>query len=355
MKKILVPIFLLVILVIAVFYRLDVLRGQENLTREGIEAIQEREGFPVTITTVVRGHFTVWRTVQGKVEGYRQALITTPEAARVAVIRAKVGDPVQANTPIISLDENDPKNKSRVKLLRSVYEDALNDFEKYKKLYESGGVSKDVLDKTELKLEAARTDLESAKSTVHLTCPFDGILLALYVREGENAESDKTLAVVSSLGTVRIVTSVSDRDVREFQPGQKVLVRYNSQEPLEGTVERVGLGANPDNGLFDLELKVKNTNAVLKSGMFVSAEILIVDAAESLSLDTRAIRRDFQGQDYVWLVKDGTATKRSITIVYRNETHCLIEGLAENSQVVLSGKDLLREGVRLLILNGESH
>ncbi len=219
MKKIIIPVLVLVV-ILAISAKLKSKKGQEKGKREGIESIQMREGFPVKLTPVNIGTFEVWRDIQGKVEGYRQAFISTPDAARVAAIKYKVGDFVAADTTIISLDENDPKNISRVKLLRSVYEDARKEYERYESLYKSGGISQDVMEKIKLKLRTAKTNLEMARSTVHLTSPINGTLMSLYVRVGERAEKDKTLAMVSSLDQVRVVAAVSDRDVGELKVGQ---------------------------------------------------------------------------------------------------------------------------------------
>lgn len=354
MKKIIVPLLVIVVFVFAVFYRINVLQGQDKNNLRGIEQIQQQEGYPVKVTTIRKGSFTIWRDLQGKVEGYRQAFISTPDAARVASIKYKVGDRVKADTPIISLDENDPKNISNVKLLESVYENAFQEYERYKNLYESGGVSEDVLDKMYLKLKTAKTNLDSARTTVHLTSPFDGILLALYIREGENAEPNKTLAIVSSTKTVRIVTAVSDRDVREFKEGQHVLIHYNSVGPLEGSVDRVALGANPESGLFDLELKVNNKEGLLKVGMFVTATVRIYNQDDALFIESQTILRDFEGHDYVWIVDKGNAKKKIVNVLRSNDDYSMIDGLTEGTVIVRQGKSQLREGVNLRILNGET-
>jgi len=347
----LVVVALIALLVLAVHYRITTIKKQENIVREGIEEIQKREGYPVVLTSVQEGPFEIWRAVQGKVEGYRQAFISTPDAARVARIRYKVGDAVKADTPIISLDENDPKNLSQVKFLRTVYENAAKEYERYQNLYKSGGVSKDVLDKVYLQLKKARTNLNAARATVHLTSPIDGILLALYTRVGENAEPNKTLAIVSWLDVIRILVSVSDREVHEFEVGHPVTITAASGTELQGSVDRISLGTNPDTGLFEIVLKVDNTSRALKVGMFITARVRVMNEDKALIVNSACILKDFDGNNFVWRVQDGVAHKVVITVEAINDTHTVVSGLNPDDQIVLQGKSLLREGVKVNIVD----
>ena len=163
-----VVIVIVALLVIIAIAKVGSNKNSDTGKRDGVEEIQRREGFPVKLVLVETGEFEVWPDIQGKVEGYSQAFISTFDAARVAVIHYKVGDQVAADTPIISLDEDDPKNVSKLKLLRSVYEDALKEYERYEKLYKSGRISQEVMDKMRLNLKQAKSNLDSARATVRM-------------------------------------------------------------------------------------------------------------------------------------------------------------------------------------------
>lgn len=351
MKKLIVPIIVFVVALGAIFLRIGTIRGQEDNRRTGIEVLQRQEGYPVRLVTVEQKRLEVFREIHGKIAGYKEAHIATSDAARVASIKYRVGDRVAADMPIITLDENDPKNMSQVKLLRSVYENALKDYERYSNLYASGGVSKDVVDKMELQLKSAKTNLDSARSTVQLTSPIDGILVALYARVGENAEPDKTLAIVAVLDRIRIITAVSDRDIADFAVGQTVSVVLPSGEARTGSVDRISIAANPDTGLFDLEAVIPNEDQLFRVGSFISITIRTVDLPDVVQIDSNAILRDFDGSDYVWLNDEGKARKMPISVIRTNNSMSQIEGLKPGDAVVIKGKSLLYEDAPLQILD----
>lgn len=355
MKKIIVFISVFLIVMLAalsgIFFRISEIRSEDQNKKEGIESIQEKDGFPVEVVSAGSGAFDVWREIQGRVEGFRQAVISTPNPARVAAIRYKVGDHVTADTPIISLDENDPKNSARITLLESVYEDALREYERYESLYKSGGISADVKDKMALKLKTARTNLDAARTTVHLTSPINGTLMSLYVREREAAEPGKILAMVSSLDKIRVVAGVSDRDVAELSLGQQVTITAATGVQLSGKVERISLGANTETGLFDLEMVMNNQDRALRVGTFVTARVRIFHKNDGVYVDSTCILRDFNGRDFLFQADKGTARKVFIEKIAENDTHTLVSGINPDLPVIIKGKSLLTDGAKLRILN----
>ena len=353
MKKLILLLVVVLIVFAAVSIRIKVIKSQEGVEKPGIETIMMREGFPVETLPVYAGEFEIWRDIQGKIEGYRQAVISTPMLAKVAVIKYKVGDHVPADVPIISLDENDPKNAARVKLLQSVYDDALLEYERYKSLHESGGVSQDIMEKVKLKLKQAKTNLDAVRATVHLTSPISGTLMSLHVRVGENAEPEEKLALVSSLGHVKIVAGVSDRDVEELMLKQPVRVTVADGTVYKGYVDRISLAANSDTGLFDLEMVVENPDRKIKVGTYVTAQVRIYHRKEALYVDQRCILRAADGESYIWQVEEGKARRTNIKVIASNDNYSEIQGANPDLPVIVSGKSLLRDGAGLNVLNAE--
>ena len=353
MKKIALLGIIVAVVAFAVFFRIKSINSKEASKREGIETIQKREGFPVEVVKLQSGRFAVWREIPGKIKGYCESLITTTDLARVESIRYKVGDYVKADTPIISLDENDPKNRSQIKLLRNVNEDALKEYERYQSLYDSGGVSEGALDKFRLKLARAKTILDAANSSVHLTSPFSGTMVALYARVGENAEPNKTLAIVSSLDRVRVVAGVGDRDAQEIEKGQPVTVRSSKGVEHDGYVDRISIGANPRTGLFDIELVVNNPESLLKVGTYVTAKIRIFFQENAAFVDSRSILRDYEGRDFVFQVDSNIARKVAVTVNAANDDFSLLCDISSALPIVLRGQEQLNDGAKVRILSPE--
>ncbi len=345
MRRTVIALIILVLAVaVAAFYRIST-RGQSEYVRKGVETIQERKGYPVALTEVHKGEFEVWRDIQGKIHGGREAIISTPDLAPIKKIKYQVGDRVKANTSIIVLEEKDPRNRTRVQLLREIYNEAKDDYESYKELYGRGAVPKDALEKIKLKYEHAKSDLEQALTATELTSPIPGVITHMYAKEGQ-IMPDETLAIVSSINPVRIIAKISEEDARQIKENQpvKALVENNT---ISGKVDRVTMGANPDTGLFDLEILMPNPDHELKVGTYVTAAVRIYHPEDAIYVESDAVFTDEEGASYVYQVKEERAYKIPIKQVVVGDEYIVLEELDPELPVVLRGKSLLEDGARV--------
>jgi HlyD family secretion protein len=57
------------------------------------------------------------------------------------------------------------------------------------------------------------------------------------------------------------------------------------------------------------------------------------------------------GQPYVYVVEDGRAIKRRITLIGFNNTDVRVEGLSANEVVIINGVKSLRSGTAVKVVN----
>ena len=354
MKK---AFFLLIVLIItgaAITLRVYQIKGEALIEHDGIATINSEKGYPVEVVPVLSGKFEVWRSIQGQVMGSREESIKTPDAARIASINYQVGDIVPADTPIILLDENDPKNMTRVKLLKRVYGEALSDYNKYKRLAQKGHVPQDAVNKLRLKLNAAKSDLDSAKTTVELVSPVSGVLITLNARVGERANPKKSLAVISEIDEVRIIATISDRDSAEIKLGQAVRITASDGSTVGGLVDRISLGADAQTGLVKMEMMVDNQDHKLMTGTYVTAHVRIFFEEQAQYVDSRCVFADVGGHEFIYQVENGAAKKIPVTVLVANEEYSILEGINPDLPVVLSGISQISDGAKVRIVGQES-
>lgn len=349
MKKVIVAAVLLLLVAGAVF-RVYSMRAQAQEEREGIESIQEREGFPVRITGVESGRFEAWRELHGKIEGSRQEEVATNDAARISSIEYKIGDEVPADKPVVKLDKKDPRSMAKTDLLKKVYDEAAGDYRSYNRVYDAGGVSKDVVEKMRLNMEQAKSNYEQSLSLTEITSPISGVLTEMYARAGEDSKPGRTLFIVSALDEVRIVAHVSDYDVEMIETGQDVRVFGPGGDELPGEVVRVSMGASPKTGLFDVEMLVSNPGRALRVGVYATTEVKYYDQDGVLWVPSTSLMSDAEGAYYLWQVKDAKAVKTPVDILVQTDDHAVVTGLDPDLPVVYNGQEQLREGARVRVI-----
>ena len=84
-------------------------------------------------------------------------------------------------------------------------------------------------------------------------------------------------------------------------------------------------------------------------GMSAVVSLRVREAAAVLRVPSAAVLRAEAGRaESVWVVEDGRASRRDITVGARGEGHVeVLDGLQEGDTVAVSGADALREGAEV--------
>ena len=165
------------------------------------------------------------------------------------------------------------------------------------------------------------------------------MILDLNAREGELVTPARPVAVVARMDRVRLVSEVSESDIRNIQTGQRVIVD-NAQggESNTGNVTKVSLNANPSTGLFRIEMEVENKGYALRIGTYTTARIEVLRDDQALSADLRALQEEPDGSYYMYVVEGDRVFKRSVEISGMNDERVrIISGIGDNDRVVVSG------------------
>lgn len=141
----------------------------------------------------------------------------------------------------------------------------------------------------------------------------------------------------------KTVTFYVPNEVRaSIQPGQSVSVT-NAGKSCQGTVSEVG-GIVTADGLF--RVKAILNNAVdLPDGISVELTTAAYLEEDAVLVPTDALYFDTGDAAYVYLVQNGKAVRRDVTIgLYSAETAAIIEGLEGGEEVIVTWSAGLKDG-----------
>jgi multidrug resistance efflux pump len=138
------------------------------------------------------------------------------------------------------------------------------------------------VEQAELSLEASqfnRQQAEDAQARAQLLAAEGGTVLSVDVAPG--AIVGVGIRIITLLDLDRLefhTTNLSERDLAQIAPGQTAVVTLKAypDEPIEATVERIGLLAGPaigDAATFPVVLMLGDTDLELRPGMTGRAEI----------------------------------------------------------------------------------
>ncbi|QSB45926.1 efflux RND transporter periplasmic adaptor subunit [Tsuneonella flava] len=122
-----------------------------------------------------------------------------------------------------------------------------------------------------------------------------------------------------------------------------------SEYALPGTVQFSEISVSEDTGTVTLRARFPNPSGLLLPGMFVNASFDQSSQTGVFRIPQQAVKRDFDGAAYVYLVgKDGKAERRTVTAERTAGSDWVItSGLKAGEKVITQAQDTLKAGAAI--------
>lgn len=352
-------IVLIIVVVVVALFAIRLSQVSRKETYASIRSVQEAEGKPVEVATVVTGDLEVWTTLAGTVEGSFQYPIISTNSIRVVEVVKREGDRVDAGDVVIRLERTAPNpmlhsyNRSR-----AVYDDALSTAKRMRNLYKEGAISKQTLDKAELALKVAKADLVNAREGTSLIAMHAGVVTSILIEEGEMANSHTPLAWIARTDSVRIVFEAGSLQAMALALGQKaVWFSRGTGNSGEGVISKLDLAADPESHLLSGEAMFPNPDKRLIPGILVSFRVLTGERRGIVKIPTDCLIRETDGYE-VFVVEPGEGGKtaarlRTVETGLRTSDEVeIVAGLAAGDRVVQFGQTRLIDGDLVNVIKG---
>jgi membrane fusion protein (multidrug efflux system) len=302
----------------------------------------------------------------------------------IAKIYVDKGDLVKANQLLVEIDHTDyihAVNQAKANLLSAkakvVQQDAAVrnatlTLDRMQALIKDQFVSQQDLDTALVNRDAAVALQDSLRAQVqqmtvalaqaetnlaysYIRAPFAGYIAernldpGAYVSGTTASTSTVSRGILSvhDVETVRTLIEVVEKDVPLVQVGQRADVRAEAYptEVFEGRVTRIVQALNRATRTMTVEVDLPNKDHRLKGGMFARVEVLVGTHPQAIQIPLDAVSRLEESQ-YVYVVKDGKAHQVPVELGARADNRVeVVKGLAGDEHVIVSGKDLVSEGV----------
>ena len=306
--------------------------------------------------------------------------VTPRITGRVVDVRVNVGSDVKAGSVLAVLDSTE-LGQTKLEYIKSqtLLDLAKANYEREKSLFDQKiAAKKDVLaaEAEYRKAEAearsfherlrlyglsdeAINNLNNLPSVYTLTSPGPGVVIEREMSKGEVIEAGKKVATISDLSTVWVLLNIHEKDLAKIKQGTSVKIHTESYpgEVFAGKVAYIGDIVDPQTRTVPLRVEVPNPRALLKSGMFATAEVVTgTSSTEAIMIPSSAIQK-IQGKPAVFVQeKDGSFAKRKLELgrEFGNSVE-VKSGLKEGEQVVVTGAFTLKSELLKESLEGDGH
>lgn len=213
------------------------------------------------------------------------------------------------------------------------------DYERYKELYEVGGVSKQQLDQTKTQLEVAQAGINNLGENTSLRSPISGVVTARNYDPGDVA-MQLPILTIENINPVKVVVNVSESYYTKVVKGMTAELKVEAlgDETFQGKVSLIHPTLDAVAHTFPVEITVNNNAGKIRPGMY-SRVVLNLGSSESVVVKDKAILKQSGTNDrYVFVLKDGKAVYTKIELGQRlDDKFEVLSGLHQGDQVIVEG------------------
>ncbi len=328
-----------------------------------------------------------------------RAQVAQAEAALQSIQARWAQMEVGARSEEISLAE-DLVAKARAKL-----NDAENNYERLRGLFNRGVIAKREFESAELAYTVAKADLNSAQeqlnmlmegatkedrqalraqvrqaeaalglarirlSYTRITSPIDGTISQRFFDPGNLAVPTQPLVTIVQMDSLKVIVYFPENQIRSMVPGTEaqLMVAAYPDKVFYGTIDKVSPTLDPTTRLFSAEIKVLNEKHLLRPGMFATVMLSVDPHLNALLVPKEAVlyteeyvenpessHAEVRQINYLFVVKDGTAHRRKVSLGH--ESGLIVEvrgGVEEGEHVVIRGLHQLNDGDKITVVNHE--
>ena len=190
----------------------------------------------------------------------------------------------------------------------------------------------------ELQLDQAQAELDK---TI-ITASFDGIVTAVYIREGQQLSAmtyaNPAIGLIDP-SEIKMNGVIDEIDVPKVKLGQEAIVILDAlpDKEVKGRITFISPESTTEMGVvfYKTTITLENPDEELKDGMSATAEIIIEQHNDVLLIPNRAIQGSWENP-FVEVVTDEQIEKRQISIDLSDGIYTeVLSGLEEGEEVIL--------------------
>lgn len=208
----------------------------------------------------------------------------------------------------------------------------------------NGGRSEDIAI-TRASIEEARGQIKLLKEEIQQTkilAPDHGRILQRNIHIGDTSSAATPFFIMSRNSRLELAAQVNSNDLPKIHEGQEVSIIASSNEKIKGHVRLVSPQVDPITRLGKVRIDFPESS-LLKSGMFVSAEVILKQKT-GLSVPVNCVISS-DGKSHVFLLDGKHASRRSVETGLQNSKYVQIDsGLQKGQLVIVKGARFLSNG-----------
>jgi RND family efflux transporter MFP subunit len=320
--------------------------------------VQRTTQIQVNVATAQRDAKPKELVLPGTFQAFNQTTIFPRSNGYVKSWKVDIGDNVQAGKLLAEIAT--PEVDQQLAQARAQEEIAKLTADRWRDLVQKNVVSKQEYDQNEKAYEAAKANLqqlEKIQGFQQIVAPFAGKISARNIDVGTlvtagTGNSGTPLFSMVQSDVLRVYVFVPQTNAASMREGlkAKILAQERPGQEFAGTVTRTAGALDPTSRTMQVEVQVPNHDGTLYAGMYGQVKFLLTDDNAPIVVPADAFVFRAQGPQVVTVTNDNRIHWQKISVGRDFGTRLeVLDGLAENTKVVLNPNDDLVEGIQVQV------
>jgi RND family efflux transporter MFP subunit len=326
------------------------------------EFVQRTTQIQVNVATAQRDAKPKELVLPGTFQAFNQTTIFPRSNGYVKSWKVDIGDNVHAGQLLAEIET--PEVDQQLAQARAQEEIAKVTADRWRDLVQKKVVSKQEYDQNEKAYEAAKANLqqlEKIQGFQQILAPFTGKVTARNIDVGTlvtagTGNSGTPLFNMVQSDPLRVYVFVPQTNAASMREGlkAKILVQERPGQDFEGTVTRTAGALDPQSRSMQVEVQVPNHDGKLYAGMYGQVKFLLPDDNAPIVVPANAFLFRAAGPQVVTVTNGNRIHIQKISVGRDFGTQLeVLDGLAENTKVVINPSDDLVEGVQVQVKPAE--
>lgn len=309
---------------------------------------------PVKVMKLEKGNIAKTLEYSASLEAEEQVFYAPSSPGRIEKIHVEVGDRIRKGQLLVEMDKTQ-LHQAQVQLtnLETEYNRAVQ-------LKQTGSISQQAYDAAVTQYEVAKSNVSFLEENTKLLAPFNGIVTGKFYENGEMYSSTPTggatkasIISIEQINPLKAYVNMTEQYYSMVKPGTPVELKsaIYPDRTFPGKVNIVYPTIDKNSRTFTVEVKIPNTDEVLRPGMFGTINFLIGET-EAIVVPALAVLK-LQGANnrYVFLNDGGKAKRVEVTMGKRfeDQVEIISSEIKAGDELITVGQARLVDGTPLNI------
>ena len=287
--------------------------------------------------TVARISIPEIHQLVGSIQPGVRARIEAKVQARIETIRVRPGAVVQQGDVLVELDKQELK--ARADQAIALRDQAKRDYERIKKVANSGAISSQDLERASSQADAREAAAREALTFLQyatIKAPYGGTVVSRQAEPGDTIAPGKPILEIEDISALRFETEVPEALIDFVKLGSEVTIRVGVEsKPLRARISEISPSANTTTRSFLVKADLSVAKEI-RTGVFARLE-LPIGKREGLVVPCSAIH--YEGQlETVQIWQGEKTTTALVRVGKRFDTQCeILSGLKAGDKVARDG------------------